>query len=108
MKLLKTYNQLFENLKSDDKVGKEFWFEYHCLESPSSQDSEIWYHSHQKVKVLDIVELGNGKTKEERLEIGEPRIYKVKFNDDFICDIFEDELLNNKSEFCRPEPPKHK
>lgn len=28
---------LFEN-ESDDKVGKEFWFEYHCLESPASGD----------------------------------------------------------------------
>ena len=35
----------------DDKVGKEFWFEYHCLDSPTSIDSELWYRSYQKVKV---------------------------------------------------------
>jgi hypothetical protein len=37
--------------KMDDKVGKEFWFEYHCLDSPTSIDSELWYRSYQKVKV---------------------------------------------------------
>jgi hypothetical protein len=92
--------------KTDDKVGKSFLFEYHCLESSTSNDAEVWYRSHQNVKVLDIVELGNGYTKEERGENGEPRVYNVQFEDGLTFDIFEDELINDSSEFYRPNPPK--
>ena len=38
---------LREEDKYDDKVGKTFWFEYNCYESPESCDAEIWYRSHQ-------------------------------------------------------------
>lgn len=91
----------------DDKVGNEYWFEYHCWESSESCDSEIWYRSHQKVKVLSISESGNGETMKERGESGEPRVYKVKFKDGLEWDVFEDELMNSPDEFYRPDPPKN-
>lgn len=99
------YIRLFESL-SDDKVGKNFWFEYHCFESPSSTDSEVWYRSHQKVKVVEIVEWGNGDTEEERGDTGEPRVYRVRFKDGFEYDVFEDELMDSPEDFYRPDPPR--
>ena len=93
-------------LSTDEKIGKNFWFEYHCFESCDSADAEIWFRSHQKVKVLKISLLGNGSSIEERGENGEPRIYNVLFNDGFIADVFEDELMNDPSEFYRPDPIK--
>jgi len=91
--------------KIDDKVGKEFWFEYHCFESDESCDSEIWYRSHQKVKVLSVSEWSLDELK-DRIEDGQPRVYSVKFNDGFIADVLEDELMESKDEFYRPEPLK--
>lgn len=100
---------LFEsfNNKEEIKIGNKYWFEYHCLESHKSCDSEIWYRSHQQVIVIKIMELGFGLTKTERLKNGEPRVYKVKFDDGFEYDVFEDELMNSKDEFYRPDPPKN-
>lgn len=103
MKLLKIYEALSDNL-----VGKTKWFEYHCLESPASRDAELWYHSHQKIKILSIITPGNGDTPIERGENGEPRSYKVRFEDGFEYDIFEDEVMNSPEEFYRPDPPKRK
>jgi len=94
-----------ENQKHDDKIGKEFWFEYHCLENPSSSDAEIWYRSHQRVKVLEVSEWSHDNL-EDRREDGNPRVYKVRFADGFYWDVFEDELLESPDEFYRPSPPK--
>jgi hypothetical protein len=91
---------------TDDVVGKEFWFEYHCFESPKSCDTELWYRTHNKVLVLSIVELGCGDTKLERLLEGCPRVYRVVFEDGFEYDVFEDELMESKEEFERPDAPK--
>lgn len=52
------YIKYFENFEIDDKVGKRMWFEYHCLESDSSCDAELWYRSHQQVNVLEISDEG--------------------------------------------------
>lgn len=104
--ILKEIKEGISNNQIDDKVGKEFWFEYHCFESPKSTDAEAWYRSHQKVKVLSIAEMGNGNTPEERGENGEPRVYKVEFPDGLKWDVFEDELMNSTDEFYRPNPPK--
>jgi hypothetical protein len=98
--------KLFEAALIDDKVGKEFWFEYHCFESPASADAEVWYRSHQKVLVLKIETEGGGDTPLERGENGEPRTYRVRFSDGFEYDVFEDELLNSPDDFERPDPPK--
>lgn len=89
----------------DEKIGNEYWFEYHCFESPASCDAEIWYRSHQKVYVLSISEPGNGDTPQERGEAGEPRVYKVRFKDGLEWDVFEDELMDSPEEFYRPDPP---
>jgi hypothetical protein len=91
---------------TDDVVGKEFWFEYHCFESPKSCDAELWYRTHNKVLVLSIVELGCGETKLERLLEGCPRVYRVVFEDGFEYDVFEDELMESKEKFERPDVPK--
>ena len=99
------YLKLFENI-TDDKIGKEFWFEYHCFESPLSVDAEIWYHTHQIVNVISISENGGGEDMNDRLRNGEPRVYKIKFKDGFTCDAFEDELLNSQKEYSRPDAPK--
>lgn len=96
--------ELENQLKKDDKVGKEFWFEYHCLESDASCDDELWHHSHQKVKVLSIVEMGCLDTFEDRQAEGCPRVYKVRFEDGFEYDVFEDELMKSSEEFYRPDP----
>jgi hypothetical protein len=91
---------------TDDVVGNKFWFEYHCFESPKSCDAELWYRTHNKVLVLSIVELGCGDTKLERLLEGCPRVYRVVFEDGFEYDVFEDELMESKEEFERPDAPK--
>lgn len=88
------------------KDGDVCWFEYHCFESIVSQDYQLWLHSHQQVEIIKIETYGNGLTKVERGENGEPACYLVKFNDGYIYTVFEDELLDNITEFYRPEPPK--
>ncbi len=90
---------------ADIKIGKSFWFEYHCFKSIASSDATLWYHSHQKCIVLEVLEPGNGKTVQEREENGEPREYRVKFKDGLEYDVFEDELLESETEFYRPNPP---
>lgn len=91
------------------KIGEMPWFEYHCNESPNSPDAPAWYRSHQKVKVLNLVEKGNGRTKKERIEdMGEPAVYNVEFTDGLTWDVFEDELVDSPNEFYRPDPPKEK
>lgn len=91
-------------------MGQQLFFEYHCFESHSSSDAELWYRSHQSIIIIgfapndgwDIV------SQEERNEGGTPIMYKIKFNDRFIGDAFEDELLDSEKEYCRPSPPKRK
>lgn len=96
-----------DDIMLDDKCGKEWWFEYHCLESDKSSDVDIWYHSHQKCHVISVSQWSHD-TLEERLEDAQPRTYNVRFSDGFECDIFEDELMNSPEEFYRPDPPKRK
>ncbi len=96
-----------EEDRYDDKVGKTFWFEYHCYESPESCDAEIWYRSHQKVKVIGVSEWSYDD-KEWRQEDGNPRVYLVQWEDGFQYDVFEDELMESPNEFYRPSPPKRK
>ena len=98
---------LKEEERYDDKVGKTFWFEYHCYESPESCDAEIWYRSHQKVKVIGVSEWSYDD-KEWRQEDGNPRVYLVEWIDGYQYDVFEDELFESPNEFYRPSPPKRK
>ncbi len=88
-------------------IGNYYWFEYHCLESKDSQDAELWYHSHQKVKILSIADNdGMNLTEKERQEYGQPIGYQAIFEDGFKSTVMEDELFNNKEGFYRPDPPK--
>jgi DNA polymerase III sliding clamp (beta) subunit (PCNA family)/GNAT superfamily N-acetyltransferase len=93
------------DIREEEKVGKEFWYEYHCFESSQSCDAEIWYRSHQKVKVLDVSQWSLND-KELRQENGQPRLYLVEWEDGFKYEVFEDELMESKDEFYRPAPPK--
>ena len=95
------------DIREEEKVGKEFWFEYHCFESDKSCDAEIWYRSHQKVKVVDVAHWSLDD-KQFRYEDGQFRVYLVEWKDGFRYDVFEDELMESKDEFERPDPPKRK
>jgi len=87
------------------KPGDICWFEYHCNESPESCDADLWYRSHQKVKVVKLDAKGYGKTKIERGENGHPAVYIIQFDDGFSKGAFEDELVDSPKEFYRPDPP---
>ena len=107
MNLQESIRRILREDKYDDKVGRIFWFEYHCYESPESCDSEIWYRSHQKVKVIGVSEWSFDNY-EDRMNDGQPRVYLVEWKDGFQYDVFEDELLESPNEFYRPNPPKRK
>jgi hypothetical protein len=107
MNLQESIRRILREDKYDDKVGRIFWFEYHCYESPESCDSEIWYRSHQKVKVIGVSEWSFDDY-EDRMNDGQPRVYLVEWKDGFQYDVFEDELLESPNEFYRPNPPKRK
>jgi len=92
------------NIQKDNKVGKYFWFEYHCYESPESCDGEIWYRSHQKVKVLSVSEWSFDSL-QDRINDGQPRVYLVEWEDGFQYDVYEDELFESPNEFYRSSPP---
>lgn len=95
--------KLLENFKEDiDVVGKEMWFEYHCWESPNSDDAELWYRSHQKVKVLSRGIDDYDEFPEE------PKVYNIEFSDGFKGTAYDDELFDDPIEFYRPDPPKIK
>ena len=87
------------------KVGQTYWFEYHCLEADHSADAELWYHSHQQVKVLRTEARGGGKDENERAYNGHPAAFKIRFADGFEHTGMEDELLDSREEFNRPDPP---
>lgn len=103
MKIIITESQ-YQKLM-DDKVGEQMWFEYHCFESEKSCDKHLWKRSHQLVNILDISEMGGGDTMYERLNNGEPRVYRIEFDDGLVGDAFEDELMLSPEEFIRPDPP---
>ena len=86
--------------------GTRKLFEYHCLESMQSADSDLWLRSHRWVTVVDcenFAEFGT-LTFEERVENGTPLVYGIVFGDGHLGSAFEDELLNSEEEFCRPAP----
>jgi len=86
------------------QIGEKYWFEYHCSESEQSCDAEIWHHTHQKVKILKLVEKGYGCNPKERGEkYGQPAVYNVCSDDGFKFDVFEDELMTSKKNFYRPD-----
>lgn len=87
-------------------IGKRYWFEYHCWESHQSGDAEIWYHSHEQCEVVAVVgETAAYTTLAERAEQGMQMTYKVRFDDGTEHDVFEDELMESRDSFQRPDPP---
>ena len=87
------------------RIGRYYWFEYHCEESHQSADAKLWYHSHQRCKVLSRIEPGGGRDEVERGEAGHCAIYRVRFQDAQEFDACEDELLDSPTDYCRPHPP---
>ena len=87
--------------------GDTAWFEYHCNESPDSADAEVWYRSHQQITVLGEADHDGwpGSTFIERSEAGQPKVYRVRWADGFEYSVFEDELVNDRAAFERPDPP---
>lgn len=90
------------------RVGQRLWFEYHCWESHQSADAELWYHSHQECTVLGMVECDGADIfkQSDRYESGCIIVYRVRFDDGQEFDACEDELFENRDNFCRPDPPK--
>ena len=95
------------NHENERKLGDTCWFEYHCNESHKSEHAQVWYRSHQKVVILKLQDCdGIGIfSQKERFEEAIQLIYQVRWSDGFIHDVFEDELLDSNTEFCRPQPP---
>jgi len=88
-------------------VGKLYWFEYHCWESHQSGDAKLWYRSHTQATVLGYyADDSEWPTIEKRCEQGEVLCCRVRFEDGTYGDVFEDELLDSRDDFCRPDPPK--
>ena len=99
------------DMKENWVQGSSAWFEYHCFEDPVSSDAQVWYRSHQKVKVLfrncqdEVINGVDGCSATERFDAGAPATYRVAFLDGLEWDVFEDELLVDESFFYRPAPP---
>jgi hypothetical protein len=99
-------------------IGDVLWFEYHCHESHTSCDAQIWYRSHQQITIVNGPLwdglLWDGKriencdefplTKQLRANEALVLVYRVRWADGFEYDVFEDELLNEQN-FERPDPP---
>ncbi len=85
--------------------GKSYWFEYRCWESDSSQDAELWYRSHRRIKVLKMEERGFGSNEDERAQQGQPAAFKIKFDDGFTATAMEDELLDSPEHYINKDPP---
>jgi hypothetical protein len=87
-------------------IGSKCWFEYHCYEGKDSADAHLWYRSHQPITIVSLIEKGYGKTQQERGDNGHPAMYKIRFQDGFEGGVFEDEIMDSKKEFYRPDPPR--
>lgn len=88
------------------EIGETPFFEYHCWESHDSADADLWYRSHQRVTVLGEGDHdGKGMTFEERCEAGHPKVYRIRFVDGHEGYALDDELMEDSSGFCRPDPP---
>ena len=87
--------------------GETAWFEYHCWESPESNDAPAWYRSHQRVTVLSLQENdGAGMTRAERDDAATPFTYTVRFPDGLEWCAIEDELSDTQEDWYRPDPPR--
>lgn len=78
-----------------EMFGRRFLFEYHCFESPYSQDAPIWRRTQQIVEVVSLSECEDmlPMSFSERCEEGLPLVFMVKFPDGLVWNVFEDELI---------------
>lgn len=92
--------------------GSRKWFEYHCWESHDSGDAKVWYRSHEMVTVIALTNykssLHDDTDFNQRNEDCCQLVYRAKWDDGFEWDVWEDELLNSKDDFQRPDPPSPK
>lgn len=90
--------------------GQIAFFEYHCLESHDSADTELGYRSHSTVTVSgrdhDEQMETHGWNYQQRCEEGMPNVYAVRFPDGYQDTVFEDELMTSSDGFYRPDPPR--
>ena len=73
------------------------WFEYHCWESESSGDAELWHHTHQQVTVLRKLRVP------EECDAEVSPMYRVRFSDGLEYDVCDDELMPSPKYFNRPD-----
>jgi hypothetical protein len=70
-------------------IGKDLFFEYHCLESEQSQDAELWHRTHRKVKILEML------TPSE----ADLPMFRIRFEDGLEADAFWYEVLESENDF---------
>lgn len=87
--------------------GERAFFEYHCWESLESKDAPAWLRSHQEVSVLgrDDDDADDSESFDQRAENGQPKAYRVRFDDGLEWTALEDELFVSSDYFVRPAPP---
>jgi hypothetical protein len=91
--------------------GTKKWFEYHCWMSEYSTDAHLWHRSHQEVVVLEpssppeFVKAWADESFEERCDGCGQFTYRIRFSDGFVGTAFEDELLDDPSQYSFKDPP---
>ena len=91
-------NRLIRNYDTDIIFGNDYFYEYHCLESHDSSDAELWYRSHNKIKII-------GYSKNQGLMEDEPTTLDIQFEDGYIGSAWEDEILSSEDKYTRPDSP---
>ena len=98
-------------------VGQECFFEYHCWESDSSNDTDLWHRSHQKVIITGIApndaympdsDVVPVPSLDERYDSAVLISYTIRFMDGYEGVAVEDELLDSANEYSRPDPPRRR
>ncbi len=107
-RLRRTAGDSLQGRKEHWEPGERAHFEYHCDESPESQDYNTYLRSHEPVTVLRHFrnDAWDGSTINERAEEGVPDTYDVRHDDGYEHSVFEDELLTHPQWYFRPDPPR--
>lgn len=98
----------FQYNKDVWEPGEEAYFEYCRLESVESADAHLWVRSRQVVEVVGLTTDPKNRRSSlsinDRVLMGRPHIYKVRFQDGLEAEVFEGELLT-EPKWTRPAPP---
>jgi hypothetical protein len=71
-----------------------------------SGDAHLWLRSHTRVTIIGLSNADDVlPTRADRTEDANPLVYRVRWDDGFEGDVFEDELLDRADQFERPDPP---